>query len=290
MSNIFSVVGGDSRNVELTKMLAEDGNQVLVYGLDNIKQKELENKNIEICNYLEDAISQSNVVIGPIPFSRDGEFLNSPLSNNKIDLEDFASWLDNKALFAGSIPEIFYEKTKNVNVLITDLMKIEEIAVLNIIATAEGAISKIIENTTINLQGSNVLIIGFGRIGKILSKKIELLGAKVTCSARKEQDLAWIEAYGYNKVHTYNLNNLEQYNVIINTVPHIVLNKELLEQVNKDCLLLELASKPGGFDIETIKSSHLNYVQALGLPGKVAPKSSANFLKMFIYEALKYNM
>ena len=113
MSNIFSVISGDRRNVELAKMLAEDGNQVFVYGLDNINQKELENKNVEICNSLEDAIFQSNVVIGPIPFSRDGEFLNSPLSNNKIDLEDFASWSkywSNSSVSKGSsISELFFQ-------------------------------------------------------------------------------------------------------------------------------------------------------------------------------------
>ena len=283
MSKLFSVIGGDFRNVELAKMLAKDGNKVFVFGLDNIRNEELDVNNIEICNSLEDAITQSNIVIGPVPFSRDGENLNSPLSDNKIQLEDFASWLDDKALFAGSISENFYNMTKNVSVLITDLMKIEEIAILNIIATAEGAISKIIENTKTNLQGSKVLIIGFGRIGKILSKKLELLGAKVTCSARKTIDLAWIEAYGYKKINTYNLENIKDYDIIINTVPHIIFNKELLEQVDKECLLLELASKPGGFDLDAINVLNLNYVPALGLPGKVASKSSAKYIKNCIY-------
>ena len=79
MSNVFSVISGDRRNVELAKMLAGDGNQVFVFGLDNINQEELKMVNIEIGDSLEDAIFQSNVVIGPIPFSRDGEYLNSPL-------------------------------------------------------------------------------------------------------------------------------------------------------------------------------------------------------------------
>ena len=287
MSNTFSIIGGDTRNVELAKMLANDGNMVYVFGLDNTNLENEKTKNIEICNSLEDAIYQGNIVIGPIPFTRNGETLNSPLSSKKIEIEDFVSWLDKKLLFAGSIPEEFYQITKNTKVLITDLMKIEELAILNIIATAEGAISKIIENTATNLQGSNVLIIGFGRIGKILSKKLEALGTKVTCSARKQTDLAWIEAYGYRPVNTYNLENLKQYDIIINTVPHIIFKQEKLQQLDKNCLLLELASNPGGFDLETVKKLNLNYVPALGLPGKVAPKATADFIKNTIYNLVK---
>ena len=282
MENSFSVIGGDTRNCELAKMLANEGNKVYVYGLEKSNLKEQDVENIEICDHLEDAIYKGNIVIGPIPFTRDGELLNSPLANNKIEIDDFASWLNNKALFAGSIPDKFYNITENTKVIITDLMKIEELAVLNIIATAEGAISKIIENTDFNLQSSNVLIIGFGRIGKILSNKLRLLGANVTCSARKQTDLAWIEAYGYKPVNTYNLENLENYNIIINTIPYIILKKEQLQKVTKDCLLLELASKPGGFDLQAVEQLGLNYVPALGLPGKIAAKTSAKFLKNFI--------
>jgi len=283
MNNSFSVVGGDARNVELAKMLANDGHEVYVYGLEKSTLGEQDVKNIEICNTLEEALYNGNIVIGPIPFSRDGEILNAPLSNNVIEIEDFASWLDNKALFAGSISDDFYNIVKNVKVVVTDLMKIEELAVLNIIATAEGAISQIIENTDFNLQSSNVLIVGFGRIGKILSNKLRLLGANVTCSARKQTDLAWIEAYGYKAMDTFNLENLEEYNIIINTVPHMIFGKDQLEKINKSCLLLELASRPGGFDLETIENLGLNYVPALGLPGKVAAKSSAGFIKDCIY-------
>lgn len=282
MENSFSIIGGDTRNCELAKMLANEGNQVYVYGLEKSNLGEQAIENVEICNTLEDAICQGNIIIGPIPFTRDGELLNSPLANNKIELNDFASWLDNKLLYAGNIPEKFYTMSKDIKVIINDLMKIEELAVLNIIATAEGAISKIIENTDFNLQSSNVLIIGFGRIGKILSNKLRLLGANVTCSARKQTDLAWIEAYGYKPVNTYKLENLERYNVIINTIPYIILKKELLKKVSKDCLLLELASKPGGFDLQAVEKLGLNYVPALGLPGKIAAKTSAKFLKNFI--------
>lgn len=64
-------------------------------------------------------------------------------------------------------------------------MKREELAVLNTIATAEGAIEIAIANTNKILHGSNVLVLGFGRIGKVLARKLAGLSTKVTCAARK---------------------------------------------------------------------------------------------------------
>ena len=150
-------------------------------------------------------------------------------------------------------------------------MKREELAVLNTISTAEGAIEIAIANTNKIIHGSNVLILGFGRIGKVLARKMAGLSAKVTCAARKDEDLAWIRAY----------------DIIINTVPHLILTKERLEYVKEDVLLIDLASNPGGIDKKTVKERNLKLIWALALPGKVAPVTTAEFIKDTIYNILK---
>ena len=81
--------------------------------------------------------------------------------------------------------------------------------------------------------------------------------------------------------------NLKKYDVIINTVPHIILNEERLKHVKKDCLLIDLASNPGGIDKTAVKDNQLKFVWALSLPGKVAPTTSAEFIKDTIYNILK---
>ena len=129
---------------------------------------------------------------------------------------------------------------------------------------------------------------GFGRIGKVLARKLAGLSAKVTCAARKDEDLAWIRAYGHNETNINALGkNLSKYDIILNTVPHLILNKEKLEYVKKDVLLIDLASNPGGIDKRETKDLNLKLIWALALPGKVAPVTTAEFIKDTIYNILK---
>ena len=193
-----------------------------------------------------------------------------------------------KILIAGSILPEVYELANDEYIEIVDIMRREELAVLNTIATAEGTIQLAIENTNKILHGSEVLILGFGRIGKVLARKMAGLAVKVTCAARKDEDLAWIQAYGHKATNINKLGeNLKQFDVIINTVPHMILSEEKLKYVKKDCLLIDLASNPGGIDKKAVKEQKLKFVWALSLPGKVAPTTSAEFIKETIYNILK---
>ena len=197
-------------------------------------------------------------------------------------------YLEGKILIAGSISPEIYDMANDEYIEIIDIMKREELAVLNTISTAEGAIEIAISNTNKIIHGSEVLILGFGRIGKVLARKMAGLSAKVTCAARKDEDLAWIRAYGHNETNINALGeNLSQYDIILNTVPHLVLNKERLQYVKKDALLIDLASNPGGIDKKEAKELKLKLVWALALPGKVAPVTTAEFIKDTIYNILK---
>ena len=148
-------------------------------------------------------------------------------------------------------------------------MEKEELAILNAISTAEGTIELAIFNTDKIIHGSKCLILGFGRIGKVLAKKLDGLNVKVTCAARKNEDFAWIEANGYNMTNINNIGqNLSEYDIIINTVPHLILDKEKLEYIRKDCLLIDLASKPGGIDFIEAENKGLKTIWALALPRK----------------------
>ena len=160
-------------------------------------------------------------------------------------------------------------------------------SILNAIATAEGAIEETMKATSKTIQGSKVLILGFGRIGKVLAKKMQALSADVTVAVRKQEDKAWLEAYSYKSTDIHQLQeNLSQYDMIINTVPHLLLTTENLQYVDKECLLMDLASKPGGMDQRAIEEMKLKFIWALALPGKVAPVTSAEYIKNTIYQKM----
>ena len=288
MSTNFAVIGGDLRIIKLAKMLAEDGNTVYTFGLE--EAEELKNKeNIIFCEKLTKAISEDvEVVIGPIPFSSNGTTINAPFCKKEISIRELMHCLNAKILIAGSITPDIYDMVNDEYIEIIDIMKREELAVLNTISTAEGAIEIAIANTSKILHGSNILILGFGRIGKVLARKMSGLSAKVTCAARKDEDLAWIKAYGHRATNINFLGeNLSEFDIIINTVPRLILTEERMEYVKGDCLLMDLASNPGGIDKRSAKDRNLKLIWALALPGKVAPVTTAEFLKETVYNVLK---
>ncbi|MBR3002625.1 MAG: dipicolinate synthase subunit DpsA [Clostridia bacterium] len=295
MSKEFAIIGGDARISYLAKMLSKSNDKVYVYGqnehiIEEQKSSKLyENlKELIFCNTLEEAVKSAEIIISSIPFSKDGINIYSPFSKEQIKIESLIQKLKNKTLFAGSISKEIAEQLEVNNVKVVDLMKQEDLTILNTIATAEGAISDIILNTETNIHGSKILILGFGRVAKVLAKKLAGLDAKVTCAARKEKDFAWMEALGFEKTNINNLGeNLKKFDIIINTVPQMILEKNRLNNVKQDCLLLDLASKPGGIDQQACKELDLKFIWALAIPGKVAPITSAKYIKETIEKIIK---
>lgn len=286
MKRKIAVIGGDLRIVKLVEMLTKDDFEITTYALE--KAEFLKKINITEAENLKEAVNDCEIVIGPIPLSSNNVEINTPFSDEKITLEELANNIEGKKFIAGSIKQDLYKYLNNKNVDIIDLLNREELTVLNTISTAEGAIQIAMEETTRTIHGSNVLVLGFGRVGKILANMLNGIGANVYCEARKNVDLAWIKAYGYIPIH---LNELDEYldkvDIIINTIPQIILDKNRLEKVRKECILIDLASNPGGIDRNESKKRGIKTIWALSLPGKVAPLTSAEFIKETLYNIFK---
>ncbi|MBR1654178.1 MAG: dipicolinate synthase subunit DpsA [Clostridia bacterium] len=276
----ISVIGGDSRIVELVKLLAKDENELTLFGLG--KCTELEK--FKHASNLDEALQEAQLVITSIPLSKNGVNINTVYTEKTILIEDFFEKSKNKKIITGNITEEIQKRIKpeNKNEII-DILKSEELTIMNAIPTAEGAIQIAMEKSKITLHNSKCLVLGFGRIGKILSKMLIGIGANVYCEARKTKDIAWIKSYGYNAIDIKELGNyLNKFDFIFNTIPHLILNEDKLNLIKKECLLIDLASKPGGIDFEKAKELNLQVEWALALPGKVAPKTAA----VYIYNIL----
>lgn len=157
----------------------------------------------------------------------------------------------------------------------------------NAVPTAEGAVQIALEELPITLQGARVLVLGFGRVGKLCAHRFGQLGAQVTVAARKWADLAWAEAYGYHSTQIHQLKGwLCGYDLIVNTVPGQVLDRDHLLDLEKHCLVIDLASKPGGVDLKAATQLGIQVIWALSLPGKVAPVTSGRIIRDTIYHML----
>lgn len=245
----YCIIGEDARSMYLRKMYMSEGKEIVDY-------------------------NKADYIIAPIPFSRDGVKITGEI----INCNELINSIQNKVLFTGAISNNIKEKLSNVKYY--DLMDLDEVAVMNAIPTAEGAIYEAIKNSNITLSGSNVLVTGYGRIGKILCEMLKGLNTKVYCEARNKKDIAFIEAMGYNSIYIDDLNSyLPKMDYIFNTIPVVLLNESNLKYINKECTIIDLASAPGGIDFELAKSMNLNVIWALSLPSKVAPKSAAKYLK-----------
>jgi dipicolinate synthase subunit A len=280
--NYFGIVGGDIRLAKLTELLSKE-NIVNVYGINsefiNREFNEKGSSNIRFSN-LEECVFESDFVIYSIPFSRDGTNINAPLYDGKISIQNLLDSLNNNTiLFAGQINETIQDKLIEKDIRFVDLLEIEELTIQNCIITAEGAIQVAMEESNFCLHDSNVLILGYGRIGKILANMLTGFGCRIYCEARKDSDLAYINAYGYVPIRLAELdNNLDKFSYIFNTVPATILDSNRLDHIKQDAIIIDLASSPGGIDYEYAKKRGIKAILALSLPGKVAPLASAKYL------------
>lgn len=269
-----AIVGGDLRFVRLAKILCEKNYRVLIYGLchPDVPSE-------AICCSSLDELRGCPFIIGPIPFSKDGKCVFTPFCNCYVSIEQFFLAAVNSFVLGSVLNPTMRELFNKHHIQYCDIMQMDEIAILNAIPTAEGAIQYAMQNSEITLHNSKCLVLGFGRCGKILANKLLALGADVSVEARSTTDLSFISTYGYHPIPLSELSiYLHQFDFIFNTIPVPLITPQLIDCFNPEVVYIELASVPGGIDINYCQSKGILYVPAPSLPGIVAPKTAADIL------------
>ena len=159
----------------------------------------------------------------------------------------------------------------------------ESYQVANAALTARGALELL--ERAVDVAEAAVLVLGFGRVGKLCALEMSQAGAAVTVAARSRVDRTWAESMGFPALDTGDMaGELGGFDAVINTVPAPVLGETLLGELPKGAWLLELASAPGGIDASAAKEKGLRYHRAPGLPGTYAPEQAALLLRDALYE------
>ena len=273
------------RQAKLAQLLAEDGHTVHLCALHADPPDDLPGLIHTDCL---DHIQKADCVVLPLPVSREPGMLNAPFSPEPQPLAPILDRLSPTQFLCGGRPDPeLLAMTEDRGLTFRDYFAREELAVANAVPTAEGAIQLAMEHLPITIHGARVLVIGFGRVGRLTAQRFAALGAKVSVAARRYEQLAWAQAMGLGTEHLAQLAGwLCSYNLVVNTVPARVLGRRELEDLRRDCLVLDLASKPGGVDLEAAGDLGLTVIWALSLPGKVAPVTAGAAIKTTIYNML----
>lgn len=272
----LTFIGGDLRSFYMAKELAEKGYEIAAYCVTMAETI----CGVTICNSLQEALDFSDVIVGPVPFTKTQYSINTTVNAPDLEIHQFLSCLKpSHILFGGAITSSVKMYCDGHAIPYVDFMKIEEVAILNSIATAEGTIAEAITRSPLNLCGSPALVLGYGKCGRILSAKLKGLDAKVTVSARRNTVLTEAECYGFQTLPFECLkNSLSEFLFIFNSIPAEYFDESLLKEVSKDATFIDISSNPGCADLDAASRLGVKTALCLGLPGKYAPKASAEIL------------
>ncbi len=257
----ITVIGGDERlRTTATELRA------LGYAVDSIGL--YKDKNGEV--------DSSQVLLLPVPTTRDKIHIYAPLTEQKILLADIPKMARGKRVLCAGYT---FPETNQI-----DYGKSDAYAYKNAVPTAEGAIRIAIERTPFTLWQSRVLVIGYGRVGKVLAERLRAFGCFVTVAARKPADHALSGVFGFETTDSTALSDLHKFDIIFNTVDVPILETAAKSLVEK--CVIDLSSR-GGLSAESAKQNRIDYCFAPGLPGKTAPVTAGKIVAETVHEILK---
>jgi len=281
------IAGGDTRYIPVMEQLAKQGASVSVAGYDQIKmdQTEIVQTKIEKVDF-----GQLDAVLLPVSGTDPNGHVTAMYADSPVVLSQafFSKTPEHCVIYTGISGPYLEDIAKQTNRKIVRLFERDDVAIFNSVPTAEGTLKLAIEETDQTIHSSDVLVLGFGRVGSTVSRTFQAIGANVTVGCRKPADYARIHEMSMKPVHMKNLDEvIGEQQIIINTIPHHVLDEERLAKVNRSALIIDLTSKPGGTNFKAAEQLGIKTIHALGIPGKTAPQTAGEIIAQVMIELLQ---
>ncbi len=273
----FLLVGGDERQVYLAKRLAVS-NRVLLYGMG---EQALSVPGGEILRFPEAGqLREVEVLVLPVPAIRPDGNIYAPFSQIKLELLPLLQMLPaGVRVLGGKIGPVCAAQIASCGFTYEDVLLREDFAVKNAVPTAEGTIQILMEELPQTIDGMKILLVGSGRISKILRRKLHALGAAVSVCCRRSEEAAWALADGCEVLEPEALASCVRLaDAVINTVPAKLLTEPVLRQIRPQTLVIDLASAPGGVQWPAASALGVRTIWAQSLPGKCAPERAGEIL------------
>lgn len=283
---VIAAFGGDARQgyaIEALKKRYE----VRVWGMGESLRKDVDWKAL---------LQGANVLLFPTPASLDGVRIYTPMENADVSLRlsTVLNAFEGRLVLGGRLPETLYGLAEKKGLDCFDYLDSEILQLKNAMPTAEGAIYLAMQRLSVTLDGCEAAVMGYGRIGELLSQKLCALGASVSVLARRRESLTRAELHHHRGILMRCEDSYAGFDrlprecrVLFNTVPKRILNREVLERIPRGCLLIDLASSPGGIDFEAAKQMGFEGIWGTALPGKYAPETAGRLLASSLEEILE---
>lgn len=274
----IAVLGGDDRYIQIMqKACTKHANIVAVgYSKAVLQHMQVPSHSLEEVDF-----SSLDAILLPVQGIDLKGNIHSSYTNETISLhvELLKQTPAHCTIYSGTANNILRQLATTANRRLVILFERDDIAIANSIPTAEATLQIAMEQTKHTIHGAHILVTGYGRVGKSIAHLFHQVGAKVTVAARNEADLASIRTLTYEAVNSNQMNQvLQRADIIVNTVPTLLLGKQELIMIHPNTLIIDVASKPGGVDFALANDLDLQTIHALGLPGKVAPITAGDIL------------
>ncbi|MDF2935387.1 MAG: dipicolinate synthase subunit [Paenibacillaceae bacterium] len=282
------IAGGDSRQLEVIRKLAETNAELYIAGFD--KWADTSNKRIYHASLSEALFRECSIVILPAVGIGDSGEVYAPYSSAELTVttDMIAALPPDGLIITGSVNPYLREACRKHRLRLVEVYARDDVAILNSIPTAEGAVMLAIQHTDITIHGAAVIVLGLGRVGMTLARTLKSLGAAVRVGVREAELHARAIEMGLQPFHVDELEHAAaSADILFNTIPALVVTASVIGNMAPASLIVDLASKPGGTDFHAAEAAGIKAIAALGLPGKVAPKTSGRILGDAVVQILK---
>ncbi len=271
-------IGGDARQIEVIAEVTDADASAVLIGFDQFYGNFPDTRQVSLT---VEVMSLADAVILPVAGMDDDGRVDCKFSGQHVWLqkEHFAALRPGTHVFSGIARNQLEQWCSEFNLHLVKLMDLDEVAILNSIPTAEGAVAMAMEHTDITIHGAKTAVLGFGRSGMTLARLLAHMGAEVSVAARRPADIARIVAMGLRPLVMQELeNSLGSMEIIFNTIPQLILTVDVLSRISRECVIIDIASKPGGTDFRFAERRGIKAVLAPSLPGLVAPKTAGRII------------
>lgn len=271
-------IGGDARQLEVIKRCLELDANVILIGFENLQSGFSGANNRPL---LPDTLKDVDALVLPIVGTDDKGFVESIFSSSPLQLTDeiFGALPKKAQVYTGIAKPFLASLMKKHSISYIEMLSLDDVAILNSIPTAEGALMMAIQNTDITIHRSRSIVLGLGRVGMTLARTLHHLGAIVKVGVRKPEHAARVYEMGLTPFYIKQLKDqVKDTDIFYNTVPKPIVTAEVIANMPHHCLIIDLASAPGGVDFRFAEKRGIKALLAPGLPGIVAPKTAGQII------------